>query len=118
MLSSSINSFLCAVFAITATVEAQTASTSQYVGYNLTLEGDGDSVVYSTYDTNPNAAANDPAPDVYLNATVHVGEIDLVVVLTVINRYSIIGQRANCETGQPYSKGIRPLYAVAFGQLC
>ena len=79
MLSSSVKSLACAIL-LRATVSAQSASTSQYVGYNVTLEGDEDSVVYSTYDTRPDAAANEPDPDVYLNATVHVGEIDLQVV--------------------------------------
>jgi len=57
--------------------EERAASTSQYVGYNLTLEGDDNSVIYSTDDTGPNA--DYPEPDVYLNATVHVGTIDLQV---------------------------------------
>ncbi|KAI6833824.1 hypothetical protein KC340_g16884 [Hortaea werneckii] len=58
---------------------AQTATTSDYVGYNLTMEGDDDSVIYSTENTRPNASLNEPNPDVFLNASVHVGEIDLEV---------------------------------------
>ncbi|RMZ01168.1 hypothetical protein D0862_06473 [Hortaea werneckii] len=58
---------------------AQTATTSDYVGYNLTMEGDDDSVIYSTDNTRPNASLNEPNPDVFLNASVHVGEIDLEV---------------------------------------
>ncbi|TKA77530.1 hypothetical protein B0A55_02268 [Friedmanniomyces simplex] len=69
----------CGLLAFTNTASAQTASTSGYVGYNLTLEGDEDSVVYATDDTNAGAGANAPDPDVYLNATVHVGTIDLQV---------------------------------------
>ena len=63
---------------VAATAAAQTASTTGYVGYNLTLEGDGDSVVYATDDTQTSTTTSDP--DVYLNATVFVGEIDLEVV--------------------------------------
>jgi len=64
-----------------AFVTAQTTSSGAgYVGYNLTFEGDNskDSVVYSTDGTNPNVTYK--APDVYLNASVHVGEIDIEVV--------------------------------------
>ena len=49
------------------------------MGYNLTLEGDEDSVVYSTEDTRPDAGVNEPNPDVFLNASVSVGEIDIEV---------------------------------------
>lgn len=58
---------------------AYSQSTSGYVGYNLALEGDEDSVIYSTDETRPNAGLNDPEPDVYLNASVHVGTIDIEV---------------------------------------
>ena len=80
MRSTSLQSIACAVLALGCSVHAQTASTSGYVGYNLTLEGDQDSVVYSTEDTRPDAGVNEPDPDVYLNATVLVGEISLDVV--------------------------------------
>ena len=66
------------ILAATAT-NAQDASTSGYVGYNLTLEGDQDSVVYSTENTRPNASVAYSDPDVYLNASVHVNEIDIKV---------------------------------------
>jgi hypothetical protein len=49
------------------------------VGYNLQLEGDKDSVIFSTDETRPNAGLNEPEPDVYLNATVHVGTISIEV---------------------------------------
>lgn len=58
---------------------AATSSTSGYVGYNLTLEGDQGSVIYSTDDTRANASVAYPDPDVYLNATVSVDEIDIEV---------------------------------------
>lgn len=58
---------------------AYSQSTSGYVGYNLTLEGDEDSVIYATDEIRPNAGLNDPDPDVYLNASVHVGTIDIEV---------------------------------------
>ena len=82
---------------VTTLASAKSASTSGYVGYDLKLEGDDDSVVFSTDDTRPNAAQNLPDPDVYLNASgkitdktcqnireidhraVHVSTIDLQV---------------------------------------
>jgi len=67
------------LFALASSTRAQSsASTSGYVGYNLTLEGDQNAVVFSTDDTRPNVT-NETDPDVYLNATVHVTEIDLQV---------------------------------------
>ena len=80
MRSVSLQSIACAVLALACSAHAQTASTSGYVGYNLTLEGDQDSVVYSTEDTRPDADINEPNPDVYLNASVYVQEIDIEVV--------------------------------------
>jgi len=80
MQPTSVRSIACAVLAFACSAHAQTASTSGYVGYNLTLEGDQDSVVYSTEDTRPDAGVLEPNPDVYLNASVYVGEIDLEVV--------------------------------------
>lgn len=51
-----------------------------YTGYNLTLTGDGDSAYYETANTPANTSNPDyPPPDVYLNASVHVGEIDILV---------------------------------------
>lgn len=67
-------------FILASIIAAQTATTSaDYVGYTLTADGDPDSVVYATDDTNTNVSTTDPAPDVFLNASVHVGEIDLTV---------------------------------------
>ncbi|KAK5168886.1 uncharacterized protein LTR77_006195 [Saxophila tyrrhenica] len=65
---------------ISALASAQTTKGSTgYVGYDLDLEGDSDSVIFSTDETRPNAGANFPNPDVYLNASVHVGTIDIQV---------------------------------------
>ena len=52
-----------------------------YIGYQLTERGDPDSVIYETADTSPagNVSATDPPPDVFLNASLHVGEIDIDV---------------------------------------
>ena len=79
------------VLLFAATSAAQSASSTGYVGYNLTLEGDDDSVIYATDTTRTDAAATEPDPDVYLNATVFVGEIDLEVVrfLGLVTRGSV-----------------------------
>ncbi|KAK4903367.1 hypothetical protein LTR27_000298 [Elasticomyces elasticus] len=74
-----VNILACGLLAFANTANAQTASTSGYVGYNVTLEGDDESTIYSTDDTRPDAGSNYPDPDVYLNAAVHVGTIDLEV---------------------------------------
>ncbi|KAK4574134.1 hypothetical protein LTR86_001895 [Recurvomyces mirabilis] len=79
MRSTSLQGIACTVLTFACSVHTQTASTSGYVGYNLTLEGDQDSVVYSTDDTRPDAGATEPDPDIFLNATVLVQEIDLTV---------------------------------------
>ncbi|KAF2399697.1 hypothetical protein EJ06DRAFT_456687, partial [Trichodelitschia bisporula] len=49
-----------------------------YTNYTLNQHGDPNSAVYSTANTRPNISALGP-PDVFLNASVHVGEISLVV---------------------------------------
>ncbi|KAI9700521.1 MAG: hypothetical protein M1820_006820 [Bogoriella megaspora] len=54
-------------------------STSTYIGYTRSTEGDPDSVVYDTADSPYNGSTTVPDPDVYLNASVSVGEIDLTV---------------------------------------
>lgn len=66
------------------TAQASTISTaggqSGYTGYNLTLTGDQDgSTTYDTLDTPSNVSTTYPPPDIYLNASVHVGEIDIIV---------------------------------------
>ncbi|KAF2242427.1 hypothetical protein BU26DRAFT_438749 [Trematosphaeria pertusa] len=52
-----------------------------YTGYKLDIREDGDplAVVYETENTNNNVSSSVPEPDVYLNASVHVGEISIDV---------------------------------------
>lgn len=56
-----------------------------YVGYKLEHRGDPDSAVYETANTDPDTDPNTGGvvlakePDVYLNASVYVGEIDIEV---------------------------------------
>jgi hypothetical protein len=74
----------CLVFLILSlttliTAQSTAAATSGYVGYDLTLTGDPNSAVYDTASTAANVSTTNPPPDVFLNATVHVGEIDIVV---------------------------------------
>lgn len=68
-----------ALLSLLSLTTAQSSSGAGYVGYNLTLEGDQDTIVYSTDDTRPNASITEPNPDVFLNASVNVGEIDIQV---------------------------------------
>ena len=56
-----------------------TTANNGYIGYSLERDGDPNSIVYETEDTPSNASAATLPPDVYLNATVHVGEIDVDV---------------------------------------
>ncbi|CAD0110853.1 unnamed protein product [Aureobasidium uvarum] len=70
-------------FALSCTASAASSSSSSsdagYVGYNLTLSGDDDSAIYSTANTRQNASSQYPDPDVFLNASVSVKEIDIEV---------------------------------------
>jgi hypothetical protein len=51
-----------------------------YIGYHLEQRGDPDSTIYETADTDTSGGVVLPSdPDVYLNASVHVGEIDIEV---------------------------------------
>lgn len=81
MIPSIPHSLLFLLLSLTTSVNAQStaATTSGYVGYDLTLTGDPDSAVYDTASTPANVSTTNPPPDVFLNATVHVGEIDLLV---------------------------------------
>ena len=63
---------------VIATVNAQSDG-SGYIGYSLTERGDPASAVYATEDTPANVSTTNPPPDVYLNASVSVGEIDITV---------------------------------------
>ncbi|KAF2158004.1 hypothetical protein K461DRAFT_264816 [Myriangium duriaei CBS 260.36] len=60
-----------------------TSSSGGYAGYDLKVTGDPDSTLYETDETdtsaNTTSAADVAPPDVYLNASVHVGEIDINV---------------------------------------
>jgi hypothetical protein len=60
-------------------VSAQSTHGNGYIGYSLTRDGDPNSVVYETEDTPSNASPATLPPDVYLNASVHVTEIDIEV---------------------------------------
>jgi len=55
------------------------SSQDGYTGYNLTQEGDPESVTYATADTPSNVSTTVPPPDIYLNASVFVGEISIIV---------------------------------------
>lgn len=71
------------VSTLVALVASQTLSSSDgYTGYTLAVTGDDDSTVYETDDTDTsNGTVTDSStpPDVFLNATVSVGEIDITV---------------------------------------
>ena len=58
---------------------AQSSTGNGYTGYTLSTSGDPGSTVYDTASTHANGSTTFPEPDVYLNASVHVGEIDLTV---------------------------------------
>ena len=77
------NVFLAAL-ALPTLILSQTLSDSDgYTGYKLELTGDqDDSVIYQTKDTdtsNGTLSTLSGPPDVYLNASVYVGEIDITV---------------------------------------
>ena len=79
MAPSLLDSLVFLVLFIATFISAQSSTASGYTGYALSLTGDDDSVVYSTHDTPANVSTTVPEPDVYLNATVNVGEIDITV---------------------------------------
>jgi hypothetical protein len=60
-------------------ISAQSSTGSGYTDYSLSGSGDPNSVIYSTSSTPANVSTTVPEPDVYLNATVHVSEIDITV---------------------------------------
>lgn len=65
---------------LTTLTSAQSTNSSGYTGYSLTLTGDSESVIYETASTPANVSSTtNPEPDVFLNATVSVGEIDIEV---------------------------------------
>ncbi|MCJ1383234.1 hypothetical protein MMC17_006872 [Xylographa soralifera] len=76
---SSLYSHACLFLFIATFINAQSSADSGYVGYDLSMSGDPDSVIYSTSSTPANVSTTVPQPDVYLNASVSVGEIDITV---------------------------------------
>jgi hypothetical protein len=92
MLSLALNCLWAFSLTLTSSVNAQqttdastTTSSSDpdssgYVGYNLTLEGDQDSVIFATENTRASETNRTyPEPDVFLNASVSVEEINIEV---------------------------------------
>lgn len=67
-----------ALFAL-ASALAVRAQSSGYIGYSLSEAGPTGSAVYATANTPANVSTTVPPPDVYLNASVSVGEIDIDV---------------------------------------
>jgi len=65
-------SFLLAAF---ISAQSSTPDSDGYIGYSLAQNGDPESVIYATNSTRPNVSTTYPVPDVFLNASVHVGEI-------------------------------------------
>jgi len=63
----------------TQTLSSSTSSAGGYIGYSLESNGDPDSAVYDTASTPANVSTTVPAPDVYLNASLFVGEIGITV---------------------------------------
>jgi hypothetical protein len=70
---------LALLLAIAAPIHSQTSIVYDYTNYSLTRTGDPESVVYDTASTPANGSISTPEPDVFLNASVSVGEIDLLV---------------------------------------
>jgi len=58
---------------------AQNSTDAGYIGYNLESTGSTDNALYETANTNANVSTTDPLPDVFLNASVSVDEIDITV---------------------------------------
>lgn len=79
MISSVLDSLVFLVLFIATCTSAPSSIDSGYTGYSLSLTGDADSVLYATSSTNANVSSTVPEPDVYLNASVSVGEIDINV---------------------------------------
>ena len=69
--------FLPLFLAVTITAQATSNSSDGYTGYSLTMDGEPDTAVYDTLDTPANVSIKNP--DVYLNASVDIGEIDIEV---------------------------------------
>jgi len=83
MFSSFFKSLTVILFSISYVSSQSSSSTAGgdtgYTGYNLTKTGDPESTTYDTLDTPSNVSLTDPPPDIYLNASVYIGEIDITV---------------------------------------
>ncbi|TDZ23818.1 hypothetical protein Cob_v003476 [Colletotrichum orbiculare MAFF 240422] len=76
----SISKALALLAAIATTAHAQDeAKGDGYFGYDLHHRGDNESAVYETANTETGIDTLNPIPDVYLNASVSVGEISIEV---------------------------------------
>lgn len=82
MIASLLHSAVFLCLFVAPFITAQSSTGSGYTGYSLEIKDDEDnSLVYATEDTlaPANASTTNPPPDVYLNATVDVGEINITV---------------------------------------
>ncbi|CAI6337062.1 unnamed protein product [Periconia digitata] len=79
MLSSLLSLFT--LLLVPFVVFGQIEDSDGYSGYKLDIRQDGDplAMVYETENTQNNVSASVPEPDVFLNASVHVGEINIEV---------------------------------------
>ncbi|KAF2636825.1 hypothetical protein P280DRAFT_459139 [Massarina eburnea CBS 473.64] len=79
MLSSILSLF--SLLLLSFVVLGQIDDNDGYTGYKLDIrqDGDPDAVVYETENTQNNVSSSVPEPDVFLNASVHVGEIYIEV---------------------------------------
>ena len=76
----SFHALIALCFLIASFISAQSSTAADgYIGYSLEQNGDPESVVYATNSTTPNVSTTYPPPDVFLNVSVHVGEIDITV---------------------------------------
>lgn len=68
---------LLTLFILPLLAFAQIEDDDGYTGYKLDIRDDGDplAVLYETENTTPNVSSSVPEPDVFLNASVSVGEI-------------------------------------------
>jgi hypothetical protein len=72
------SSRLLCLFSLIPFIYGQSSADSGYTDYSLSLTGDPGSVIYETASTSANVSTF-PEPDVFLNASVHVGEIAILV---------------------------------------
>lgn len=79
MITSLRPSWLLCLISFIHFIYAQPSTDSGYTDYSLSLTGDPGSVIYETASTSVNVSTTVPEPDVFLNASVHVGEINILV---------------------------------------